>query len=225
MIHWVLWHNAVCENKCDRAATWLARDLHTSLVLLPALTCNTTCACVCVCVCAFPAYLVLRVIESRWHISICMKGVKSERDAALYAGSCNGSGFSVFYIRCSRADRDEKKETAGKTNKANQNQADPNSDSSRAWWYRAFLIAVPQASDIYQIFKKKTKKNRLWWCSHCCLNSNMCFIIFSAWLQGQSTERSRAAETLQLQTVYKRWPSQAHWSLRVQVLGGNMLVL
>lgn len=50
-------------------------------------------------------------------------------------------------------------------------------------------------------------------------------IIFSAWLQGQSTERSRAAETLQLQTVYKRWPSQAHWSLRVQVLGGNMLVL
>lgn len=167
MIHWVLWHNAVCENKCDRAATWLARDLHTSLVLLPALTCNATCACVC----AFPAYLVLRVIESRWHISICMKGVKSERDAALYAGSCNGSGFSVFYIRCSRADRDEKKETAGKTNKANQNQADPNSDSSRAWWYRAFLIAVPQASDIYQILKKK---KRLWWCSHCCLNSNMC---------------------------------------------------
>lgn len=50
-------------------------------------------------------------------------------------------------------------------------------------------------------------------------------IIFSAWLQGQSTERSRAAETLQLQTVYKRWPSQAHWSLRFQVLGGNMLVL
>lgn len=50
-------------------------------------------------------------------------------------------------------------------------------------------------------------------------------IIFSAWLQGQSTERSRAAETLQLQTVYKRWPSQAHWSLRVQIFGGNMLVL
>lgn len=221
MIHWVLWHNAVCENKCDRAATWLARDLHTSLVLLPALTCNTTCTCVC----AFPAYLVLRVIESRWHISICMKGVKSERDAALYAGSCNGSGFSVFYIRCSRADRDEKKETAGKTNKANQNQADPNSDSSRAWWYRAFLIAVPQASDIYQIFKKTTKKKTSLMMLALLLKLQHVLIIFSAWLQGQSTERSRAAETLQLQTVYKRWPSQAHWSLRVQVLGGNMLVL
>lgn len=216
MIHWVLWHNAVCENKCDRAATWLARDLHTSLVLLPALTCNTTCACVC----AFPAYLVLRVIESRWHISICMKGVKSERDAALYAGSCNGSGFSVFYIRCSRADRDEKKETAGKTNKANQNQADPNSDSSRAWWYLPYRCAAG-LRHLPDLKKKKTSLMML----ALLLKLQHVLIIFSAWLQGQSTERSRAAETLQLQTVYKRWPSQAHWSLRVQVLGGNMLVL
>lgn len=138
---------------CDLIGPWSAH-------IISAAACSNMQHNVCmrVCVCAFPAYLVLRVIESRWHISICMKGVKSERDAALYAGSCNGSGFSVFYIRCSRADRDEKKETAGKTNKANQNQADPNSDSSRAWWYRAFLIAVPQASDIYQIFKKTKKK-------------------------------------------------------------------
>lgn len=152
---------------CDLIGPWSAH-------IISAAACSNMQHNVCMRVCAFPAYLVLRVIESRWHISICMKGVKSERDAALYAGSCNGSGFSVFYIRCSRADRDEKKVTAGKTNKANQNQADPNSDSSRAWWYRAFLIAVPQASDIYQIFKKTTKKKRLWWCSHCCLNSNMC---------------------------------------------------
>lgn len=94
-------------------------------------------------------------------------------------------------------------------------------DSSRAWWYRAFLIAVPQASDIYQIFKKKPSLMML----ALLLKLQHVLIIFSAWLQGQSTERSRAAETLQLQTVYKRWPSQAHWSLRVQVLGGNMLVL
>lgn len=84
-----------------------------------------------------------------------------------------------------------------------------------------FLIAVPQASDIYQIFKKKTSLMML----ALLLKLQHVLIIFSAWLQGQSTERSRAAETLQLQTVYKRWPSQAHWSLRVQVLGGNMLVL
>lgn len=203
---------------CDLIGPWSAH-------IISAAACSNMQHNVCMRVCAFPAYLVLRVIESRWHISICMKGVKSERDAALYAGSCNGSGFSVFYIRCSRADRDEKKETAGKTNKANQNQADPNSDSSRAWWYRAFLIAVPQASDIYQIFKKTTKKKTSLMMLALLLKLQHVLIIFSAWLQGQSTERSRAAETLQLQTVYKRWPSQAHWSLRVQVLGGNMLVL
>lgn len=134
---------------CDLIGPWSAH-------IISAAACSNMQHNVCMRVCAFPAYLVLRVIESRWHISICMKGVKSERDAALYAGS-----FSVFYIRCSRADRDEKKETAGKTNKANQNQADPNSDSSQAWWYRAFLIAVPQASDIYQIFKKTTKKKNV----------------------------------------------------------------
>lgn len=203
---------------CDLIGPWSAH-------IISAAACSNMQHNVCMRVCAFPAYLVLRVIESRWHISICMKGVKSERDAALYAGSCNGSGFSVFYIRCSRADRDEKKETAGKTNKANQNQADPNSDSSRAWWYRAFLIAVPQASDIYQIFKKNNKKKTSLMMLALLLKLQHVLIIFSAWLQGQSTERSRAAETLQLQTVYKRWPSQAHWSLRVQVLGGNMLVL
>lgn len=88
-----------------------------------------------------------------------------------------------------------------------------------------FLIAVPQASDIYQIFKKTTTKKTSLMMLALLLKLQHVLIIFSAWLQGQSTERSRAAETLQLQTVYKRWPSQAHWSLRVQVLGGNMLVL
>lgn len=149
---------------CNLIGPWSAH-----IISAAALTCNTTCVCV-------PSLLC--VIESRWHISISMEGVKSERGAALYAGSCNGSGFSVFYIRCSRADKDKKKETAAKTNKANQNQADSNFDSSRAWGYRAFLIAVPQASDIYHIFLKKTSLMIL----ALLLKLQHVLIIFSAWL-------------------------------------------
>lgn len=84
------------------------------------------------------------------------------------------------------------------------------------------LCRRPQTST--RSLKKQQKKTSLMMLA-LLLKLQHVLIIFSAWLQGQSTERSRAAETLQLQTVYKRWPSQAHWSLRVQVLGGNMLVL
>lgn len=85
------------------------------------------------------------------------------------------------------------------------------------------LCRRPQTST--RSLKKQKKKKTSLMMLALLLKLQHVLIIFSAWLQGQSTERSRAAETLQLQTVYKRWPSQAHWSLRVQVLGGNMLVL
>lgn len=86
-----------------------------------------------------------------------------------------------------------------------------------------FLIAVPQASDIYQIFKKNPSLMML----ALLLKLQHVLIIFSAWLQGQSTERSRAAETLQLQLYIRDGHHKliGFSSLRVQVLGGNMLVL
>lgn len=169
MIHWVLWHNAVCENKCDRAATWLARDLHTSLVLLPALTCNTTCACVCVrsqliscCVWLSHGDTFLYVWKA-WN--------RSETPHYTLAAVMEAASVCFIFAVVEQTETRKRKQQEKPTK---QIKTRPTQTLTAAERDDTFLIAVPQASDIYQIFKKTTKKKRLWWCSHCCLNSNMC---------------------------------------------------
>lgn len=151
---------------CDLIGPWSAH-------IISAAACSNmqhnVCMCVCVCVRSQLISCCVWLSHGDTFLYVWKAWNRSETPHYTLAAVMEAASVCFIFAVVEQTETRKRKQQEKPTK---QIKTRPTQTLTAAERDDTFLIAVPQASDIYQIFKKK--KKRLWWCSHCCLNSNMC---------------------------------------------------